>query len=218
MTGADVEPVAIDMIGKPTASELLELSARGSRVPLDEIRAHPHGALFPAGEIRVAPRDDGCTDRLDVGNEQMMLALGAAAEGAVKVDVETSVQFPFRLVCRRAPQSVNSSHIPPNGGRARPLNPAHMHPDDLERLGLAEGDRAVIRSSRSSTTAIVTADNDVRAGTVSMSHGWGGPPDRDLQPDEHGSSVNRLVHAIRDLDPFSGQPLTSNLPVDVRAP
>ena len=45
--GGAVPPVPLDMEHPPTTDELLDLVTAGSRVPLDEVRKHPHGALFP---------------------------------------------------------------------------------------------------------------------------------------------------------------------------
>jgi anaerobic selenocysteine-containing dehydrogenase len=214
VTGAALEPVALDMTTKPTADLLLDLSARGSRVSLTEVRAHPHGAVFPDHDLRVAPKDDGCEDRLDVGSDDMMLALHTAADHhSVETDLETGQPFAFRLLCRRAPSSLNSSRPARNAGAAP--NPAFMHPDDLAELGLGDGDRAVIRSTRSSIVVIVEPDADIRPGTVSMSHGFGDTPAHDADLLRIGSSANRLVHSNSGLERFTGQPRVSNLPVSV---
>ena len=41
-------------------------------MPLEEIKRVPGGAEFPGEPIVVAPKDPDCTDRLDIGNLDMM--------------------------------------------------------------------------------------------------------------------------------------------------
>jgi hypothetical protein len=52
---------------------------------------------------------------------------------------------------------------------------------------------------------------------VSMAHAFGDSPDRDDRVREVGSSTNRLIANDRVFDRHSGQPLMSNIPVNVRA-
>ena len=50
---------------------------------------------------------------------------------------------------------------------------AHVHPDDAERLGLADGGRAVLRSAAGEIEAPVEVTDAVMKGVVSVPHGWG---------------------------------------------
>jgi hypothetical protein len=49
-----------------------------------------------------------------------------------------------------------------------------------------------------------------------MTHAFGGPPDRDHEVRTIGSSTNRLLTIDRDLQPYTGQPQMSNIPVSVQ--
>ena len=63
-------------------------------------------------------------------------------------------------------------------------------------------------------TSIVESDANVRRGVVSMSAGFGDVP----EPDDlmrTGTCVNRLLSNDRNFDRYSGQPLMSNVPIDV---
>jgi hypothetical protein len=47
--------------------------------------------------------------------------------------------------------------------------------------------------------------------------GFGGPPEDDARVREIGSSVARLLSTTDFYDPYSGQPLMSNVPIRIRA-
>jgi anaerobic selenocysteine-containing dehydrogenase len=121
----------------------------------------------------------------------------------------------FRLVSRRAMHVYNSSYNDASTNRGRAHNPAFLHPDDLTRLGVRPGDEVRICSDAAEVTAIVEADANVRPGVVSMSAGFGGVLDQD-DIRALGTNVNRLLRNDVHFDRYSGQPLMSNVPVDVR--
>ena len=50
---------------------------------------------------------------------------------------------------------------------------AHVHPDDAARLGLADGEPAVVRSRAGAVVVPVEVTDDVMPGVVSIPHGWG---------------------------------------------
>jgi anaerobic selenocysteine-containing dehydrogenase len=219
MPGSGVPPVPLDMGSTPTTDELLDLFTAGSRIPLDEVRRHPHGALFPDPPVVVQPADPDCTDRLDVANADMMRDLGEIAALPVVHDGEvlpSGEHLDFRLVPRRIQQAINSSGRTLRGLRRRTYNPAFLHSDDLERLGLRAGDLAEIRSRRAAIVAVVEPDDTLRPGLVSMTHAFGALPGRD-DVRVTGSNTGRLLAADRDVQPYTGQPLMSNVPVSVRA-
>jgi anaerobic selenocysteine-containing dehydrogenase len=204
----------VDMVRKPTTDEVLAQLVASSRVPLEEVKRHPHGAIFADPEVLVAPGDPACSDRLDVGNAEMLRELAEIArEGARAVEVKGR---PFRLVSRRMPNAYNSS------GRdiaalthGRPYNPAFLHPDDLAALGVAEGDTVRIASDHASILGVATAAPELRRGVLSMSHAFGDTPDRDKEYREIGSTTGRLVDTERDYDRYSGIPRMSAIPVSI---
>ncbi|MCU1484665.1 MAG: anaerobic dehydrogenase [Actinomycetia bacterium] len=202
--------VALDMTTAPTPDELLAIMCTGSRVPLEEVRRHPHGALFPADPpIVVAPKDEGWEGRLDVGNEDMLTDLRTAAGPSTAVDGD----LPFRLLVRRMMHVVNSSY---NTGTAHGYrNPAFLHPDDLVAIGAEPGDIVTIRSAHDSVPAVAAADASLRRGTVSIAFGFGRGPEHDHLVREIGSNVGRLLRNDDDFERYSGQPRQSNVPVAV---
>ena len=212
-------PFELDPAHLPTTDELLERLAADARVPLDEVKAFPHGAHFPEPACVVAPKDPKCTDRLEVGDARMMADLAALVDPhawSSSGDVgAATTRFPFRLVPRRVQHLFNSSHAHPKTDRGRPWNPAFMHPADLELLGLDAGDEVSVVSEVGRIDAIVLADPDLRQGLVSMTHCYGGlPDDADADYAKAGSSTSLLLTLSR-VQPYTGQPVMSNVPVDV---
>jgi len=209
----------LDMAVKPTTDELLAIGTLGARVPLDEVKRHPHGAIFADPPIRVRPREPDCEARLDVGNAMMMAMLGeVASEARVEgAGYRCGERFGYRLISRRLRSVYNSS------GRdidallpEHKYNPAFMNPADLAREGLASGDIVEIASAHGSLLAIVKADETVRSGAISMTHAFGDPPLEENDLHRVGSTTALLCSSERELDPISGMPLQSAVPVNVR--
>ena len=208
-------PVALNMTEPPTTDELLEVLAGNSRIPLSEIKQSPSVTLFPHPEVVVAPKDEGWTDRLNVGNADMMKDLTEIARSD-DVTVPIGSGYDYRLLSRRLPHVLNSSHNLAATNRGRAHNLAYLHPDDLFELSLVEHDMVEISSARASITAFVAADPGLRRGNVSMAHAFGAGPERDADVREIGSSTSRLISVDVVFDKYSGQPLMSNIPVKIR--
>jgi anaerobic selenocysteine-containing dehydrogenase len=205
--------IPVDMERRPTTRAVYELLTRGSRIPLAEVERHPHGHVFDEVRDVVAPRDADCDARLQIGDAEMVRALGAVA--AESADAGRP-DLPFRLVPRRSNQFVNSSgRSLAKLTRGKPWNPAFVHPDDLAALGLADGDLVRIRSRHDAIAAVVEADASLRRGLVSMTHAFGGRPGSDDDPRLRGSNAGRLLRADDDYDPVSGIPRMGALPVAV---
>jgi anaerobic selenocysteine-containing dehydrogenase len=193
-------PVDIDMANKPTTDELLDLLTAGSRVPLDELRRRPGNSVYPDATAIVAEKDTGWAGRLDVGNVELMADLAALGEQPP----EASERFPFRLLSRRLMHVLNSSHNIATTNRGRSHNIAFCNAEDLARLGIGDGDRVEITSERSVIVAVAGIDNGLRPGDISIAHAFGVSP------------TNRLLSVSARYDRYSGQPLMSNVPVQLR--
>ena len=210
-----------DMKSPPTTDEILEGLMNGSRIPLAEIRRHPHGKIFDDESVRVAPADTDCEDRLDVGNIDMLDELTAIRAEGVEPNGTSAVGgaeegFPFQLISRRLPNVYNSSgrDIEKLNGR-RPYNPAFLHPDDLAMLGIASGDIVEITSPHAAILGVAEPAPELRRGIVSMAHCFGDAPKHDSEVREIGSNTGRLVDNERDFDPHTGIPRMSAIPVAV---
>ncbi len=95
-------------------------------------------------------------------------------------------------------------------------NPAYMNPDDIESLGLHDGDVVEIASEHSKILGIVEAAPDIRPGVVSMAHAFGDAPEHDEDVFYIGSNTGRLTDVERNYDPITGMPRMSAIPVNVR--
>ena len=212
-----MDPFDVDMVEKPTTDQLLDLLSTESRISLQEVRALGRGKRYPEPAVIVQPKDEGWPHRLDVDSVGMMHALDdLAADVTRPQEAGEDEAFPFRLISRRTIAMYNSFR---NDGAVprKPANPAFMHPADLDELDLGPGDVVEIRSMLASIPAVVMPDPSVRRGLVSMTHGYGGLPDDEPDFETGGVNVALLVPLDFDIDPYSGQPRMSNLPVAVRA-
>jgi anaerobic selenocysteine-containing dehydrogenase len=191
----------------------MEIVHAGSRIPLDEVRRHPHGAVFAEPAVFVEPKEAGWSGRLDVGNETML------ADLAVTLTAGTPDQdddFPLRLIARRMSHVMNSPTVAAPPGKPT-YNPASLHPDDLAELGIEGGTLVEIRSRRATVVAVAQADATLRPGTVSMTHSFGDLPGQDDDVRRWGTSIGRLIADDVAFDPYSGQPRMSNIPIRVAA-
>lgn len=199
----------------PTTDEVLASFAARARVPLEEVKRHPHGAIFaelPA--VAAGPARPEATARFDVMPDDVADEL---ARAHTALAAAPAPEFPFRLVVRRSKEVMNSlGHRLPGLVRL-PQNPCFVHPDDLEALGLSEGALAQIQSRNGHIVAVVHADASMRPGVVSMSHSFGGLPGDDDDPLLHGANVNRILSVDDDLQTISAMPLMSAVPVAISA-
>lgn len=200
----------VDMTHKPTTDQLLEHFMEGSRIPLEELKKHPHGALFPDENLRVLPKDEGWEGYLDLASPDILEDLRDYT-----LEEEGASDFAFRMISRRMRHTFNSiAHNPATKGL--PYNPAFMNPEDMERLGLVDGAIVEIRSRYGAILGIVEQESALRSGLLSMSHGYGAGPDRDDELRAIGSSTSRLS-GLNDLpERYSGQPRMSGIPVNIR--
>jgi anaerobic selenocysteine-containing dehydrogenase len=209
----------LDMTRTPDCERLLEMLCDGSRIPLDEVRAHPHGISRADPKLFVGPKDEGWEGRLDLANERMMRDLCAVTERQGRDALSWATDdYPLRLVSRRIASRYNSSgHHVPKLQAVDPVNPLRMHPDDAAARGLHEGDQVQVASARATVPALVRIDPTMRHGVVALTHAWGGLPEDDGRVAELGSAVARLSSTDEPCDPYSGQPIMTNIPVEVRA-
>jgi len=206
----------LDMRRVPTLDEMYELATGKSRVPLAEVKKHPHGKrYFEELDIRVAPRDADCTARLEIGDAMMMTEL-AQVHAQDYVAQRQEDQFPYQLVCRRTNNMMNSiGTVLPGLLKGKAYNPLFIHPADAARVGVADGGVVNIRSRYDTILGVVEFDDSLREGVVSMTHGYGALGEAaERNPFIAGSNVNLIMHTD-EHDPISGIPRMSALPVTI---
>lgn len=203
----------IDMETKPSTDDLLRLTHRNARIPLERVRQFPHGHLFEEVDERVKPKRAGATGKLDVGNGYMM---GLLRDVAGSAPDRTSAEYPYLMLSRRSNRLMNSGgrNNPRLGGK-EPTNPAYMNPADLAELGLIAEDRIIMRSRFGAIQAVVAADPGLRPGCVSITQGFGANPDEAEDPAAIGCNSGRLLSADAEFDDISGIPRIGGVPVAI---
>ncbi len=210
-------PVVINMNGDTslTTEELFAQMCSTSRIPLDEVAAHPHGHIFDVEEV-VAERDADCDARLDVGNAVLLGELAEVLAEQVRTGADAA--FPFRLIPRRHGNFMNSSGTNLAAlNRGKSYNPAYMHPVAIEALGLRSGDLVTVTSPHDSIPSVVEADETLRPDVIAMHHAFGGLPSEDGEVLARGSNVGRLVPTDTEYESITGLPRQGDIPVRVTA-
>jgi anaerobic selenocysteine-containing dehydrogenase len=165
------------LVGSPVdVDALVERGPRGTAVPVE------------VGWVRRDLLPDGCWNL-------------APPELVVRLDAHEPPGGGLLLTTRRELGWINSSRY--GGPGTEPI--VRMHPGDLAAAGLGDGDRACVRSAHGSVEVGVAADERVRRGVVSMTHG------------RRGASPGSLISRLVDVDPLTAMPRASALPVTVTA-
>jgi len=210
--------VALAMETPPTQEELLGILARNASVPFDELRAHGQGKIFDLPPMTVRPGDAAGSARFQVAPPDVVQEL-AAVIGEPTRHEHNGGRFTHLLAVRRGRDVQNTMYRQLDAIRKRvPHNPAWLHPDDLAALGIEAGQGVAIESAHGRIEAIAEADDSLRAGVVSISHGWGGlPGDAPDGADPHrgGVNVNRLTTTRTGLQTINAMPQLTALPVRI---
>ncbi|MCU1345812.1 MAG: putative dehydrogenase, partial [Acidimicrobiia bacterium] len=188
--GHQVLPGGIDP-DVATDDDVLAHLARRARTSFEELRAHDgalHGEPAEFGWVTAVLRDG----RFDAAPAVLVERLAALA----------SVEAPESLVLvpRRQVRHMNSVHY-----RAGETPEVLVHPADAARAGVIDGARVVGSSTTGSLTAVARLDPDLRAGVVSVAHGW------------EGANVNHLISSRDDVEPLTGMPRSSGTVVVLAA-
>ena len=188
---------------------LLRWFAEQAGLPWDALIQSEHGYVVEMDVPIVSPSPPDSA-RLDLCPPDV-----AAEIAAVAADPRDD-NAPYRLVCRRSGEMMNTAFRDGSATRRRyPSNPLFMQPEDMQNEGLSDGDRAEIVGSHGRIFATVKGDSSMRSGVVSYNHGWGGGASRGF--DRHvGQLVSLNAEHVQKID---GMPLQSSIPVGVaRAP
>jgi anaerobic selenocysteine-containing dehydrogenase len=194
----------------PTTDQIIDILTAGSRVPMDEIRRHPRGALFPHEQF-VKPARPDKTARFDLLPEDVAAELAAARERRAIPDGFTHLLTTRRM--RGVHNSVGPVVSRPNQ-RGR-YNPAYLHSKDMAALGIATGDRIEIASDAGRIVGIAEADDTLLPVVLSMAHSRGGLPDRNFDMEKNGVCTALLISTDRDCQPFNAMPRMTAVPVRV---
>jgi anaerobic selenocysteine-containing dehydrogenase len=200
----------------PGADQLHRILLRGAPATFDMVAAHAGQPLdLPPAIVAPASADAG---RFAVAPPDVVAELVEVRAEWRPAEPQAGTGFPFRLISRRLREVSNSMyHELPAIRRRVPYNAAYLHSQDLAALDLAAGDRVRIISDHGEIPGIVSSDDGLRRGTVSMAHGWGGLPDDQSAYEDVGAYTGLLISTDRDLEPINAMPRQSAIPVRVEA-
>ena len=181
-------------------------------VTLDDLEASPHGIDF--GPLR--PR---IPDVLATASGLIELTPEAIIADLPRLVAE--LQRPAEalvLVGRRQIRSNNSwmHNISTLQGGSN-ICTAQVNPVDADRLGLVHGGQAVVRSRTGQVTLPVEVTDSVRAGVVSIPHGWGHgqPGTRAAVAAEHAGVNTNLLADDLFVDALSGTAALNGIPIEM---
>ena len=103
--------------------------------------------------------------------------------------------------------------------KGKPRCTLQMHPDDADRLGVADGSPVRVTSRVGSVVATAEITDDIRPRVVSLPHGWGhGVPGTRMAVASEYAGVNSNVLTDHEaIDPLSGNAVLNAIPVSVAA-
>ncbi len=222
-------PLPVDHVGagqrEPSLDDdlVIDLVYGSARMPIDEIRQR-RGVIHPERALAVVAGDPDAAARLAVAPADVVAELAAVRLEGSGLDLLAADErsgfdpneYPMRLIGRRMQHVLNSlGRELPGLASAGTTNHAYLHPDDLQRIGAAAGDRLTITSPYGSVVGIAEGTPLVKAGVVAMSHAWGGSG---AQPEDiaaDGSPTNRLISNEIGFDPITGMAVQSAIPIRV---
>ena len=200
----------------PTREDLLNIRLRGSRFTLDQLKALPSGIVVDSPDLTIREPRPGADAQLDPMPADVAEELAdflATGNDHLAPDESGKPKFSHLLSSRRMREVFCSSgrHLSAVKKR-RPYNPAFMAPADMHELNLQDGDHIRITSEFGSITAIAETDEAMRAGVLSLAHGF------DSQGDDNpetGSCVNLLIDSREHVEPINAMPRMSAIPVNI---
>ncbi len=209
---ADVREELGDRRGPDRALDFF-LRAGPYDLTLDELERNPHGVDLGPLEPRIPEVLRTPSGKIELAPEPLV-----ADVDRLRASLERTRNGHLVLIGRRQLRSNNSwmhNLRPLVKGKDRCT--MHVNPEDAERLGLIDGERARLTSETGSIEAPVEVTDAIRAGVVSIPHGWGhDAPGVRLEVARDHAGVNSNVLADTSLiDPLSGNAVLNGIPVEV---
>jgi anaerobic selenocysteine-containing dehydrogenase len=219
--GRSVDEVLAEVEPRTGPERLLDLMLRAGpyRLTLEQLENAPHGIdLGPLGP-RLPDALRTASGRIELAPEPIV-----ADVERLRASLERPRSGGMVLVGRRQLRSNNSwMHNLPVLVKGKDRCTLQVHPEDAERLGLADGELAELRSRAGAVTANVEVTDTVMRGVCSLPHGWG----HDVAGTEqrvasaHPGVNSNLVADELLIDALSGNAVLNGIPVElarVRAP
>jgi anaerobic selenocysteine-containing dehydrogenase len=218
IAGADREEILTALDGLTPVAKLLDLRLRtGWRgdgfgavpggVSLEKLAAHPHGVDFGPMVERFPARLRTASATLELAPAPLVEDWQRVVEGFERERAADQLL----LIGRRHVRSNNSwMHNIETLVKGRPRCTLLVHPEDADRLGLADGDESIVRSRTGEL---------MMPGVVSLPHGWGHDVDGvQMQVAQaHPGVPSNVLTDDQDFDRISGNAILNGIPVVVAA-
>ncbi|MDJ0653014.1 MAG: molybdopterin-dependent oxidoreductase [Xanthomonadales bacterium] len=182
-------------------------------VTLERLKDSPHG-------IDLGPLKPGAVQRLCTEDQKIDLLPDLYLQELQRLGADRFQTDDLLLIGRRHLRCNNSwLHNSHRLTKGKPRWQLLMHPDDLRRRGLNDGDAVTVQSRAGSVTTVVAASEDMMSGVVSLPHGWGhDEPGAKLSiaGQQKGANCNALTDD-QWIDAASGNAALNGVPVKVTA-
>jgi anaerobic selenocysteine-containing dehydrogenase len=200
---------------------LLDLALRAGPydLTLADLEAAPHGVDLGPLEPRLPEVLRTRSGMIDLAPDAIVADVDRLRRG-----LDERAHGAMVLVGRRHLRSNNSwMHNLEPLVRGKDRCTAHVHPDDAARLGLVDGEPAVVSGRAGSIEIPVEVTDAVMPGVVSIPHGWGHDVDgiRMRVAEAHAGSNSNVLADETLIDAPSGNAVLNGIPVElapVRAP
>jgi anaerobic selenocysteine-containing dehydrogenase len=184
------------------------------KLSLENLANHPHGLDLGALQPNLASRLKTANKRVQAAPEVILADLARFAAVALPDADE------LLLIGRRHVRSNNSwMHNYHRLVKGKPRHQLLMHPADLARRGLVNGQQVSVTSRVGVIEVEVVESLDMMPGVVSLPHGWGhgrAGVRMGIAQSQPGASANDLTDE-RSMDALSGNAVLNGVPVQVAA-
>jgi anaerobic selenocysteine-containing dehydrogenase len=182
---------------------------------LDVLERNPHGVDLGPLAPRVPEVLRTASGKIELAPEPIVADVDRLRAAAAR-----ERNGGFVLIGRRQLRSNNSwMHNLPALVKGKERCTLHLHPDDAERLGLADGERANVRSAAGAIDVPVEVTDEIMPGVVSIPHGWGHDANgvRMHVASAHAGVNSNVLADESMVEPLSGNAVLNGIPVEVRA-
>lgn len=219
----NINGTPVDKDLKPSKFDITNLMTRGSRIPLEEVRAKTEtngGMIFEQARMTVAPKSEHNNNQFRLLPDDVTQQLTEVANEVLDDKGQRQSgqgQYSHLLISRRIKQFFNSTgHNLENLQKKGRTNFAYIHSSDLAKLAIADESVVEIAAEHDSIVGVIKASDDIKPGVISMAHAFGDADSGKDNVRSQGSSTNRLVSDEKYFDPITGQARQSAIPVNIR--
>jgi anaerobic selenocysteine-containing dehydrogenase len=214
-SGLELDAVADVLNERRGPERMLDLALRAGPydLTLADLEAAPHGVDLGPLEARIPEVLRTASGKIELAPEPI-----AGDVPRLRAALDRHMNGGMVLIGRRQLRSNNSwMHNLEPLVKGKEACTAHVHPDDAERLGLRDGERARVSSRAGAIEVPVEVTDAVMPGVVSIPHGWGHDADgaRMGVAAAHAGSNSNVLADETVIDPLSGNAVLNGIPVEL---